>query len=80
LFLGPLCSSRDGVVVFVFIHHAQNAHWCLIGATKGLQQLVVLGADLLSHLTRCFDQFVLHQGGVLVVSLKVGVTVRCQAQ
>lgn len=79
LFLSPLRSSRDDVVAFVFVHHAQNAHWRLIGATKSLQQLVMLSADLLSHLTRSFDQFVLHHGRVLVVRLEVGLTVRGQA-
>lgn len=79
LFLGPLSSSRDNVVVFVLIHHAQHTHRCLIGATKSLQQLVMLSADLLSHLTRCFDQLVLHHGRVLIVRLEVALAVWCQA-
>lgn len=79
LFLGPLSSSRNDVVVFVLIHHTQNTHRGLISATEGLQQLVMLGADLLSHLASSFDQFVLHQGRILVVRLKVGLTVRRQA-
>ena len=67
LFLSPLSSSRDNVVVFVFIHHTQNTDRCLIGATKSLEQLVMLRTDLLSHLTRRFDQLVLHQGWVVIV-------------
>lgn len=66
-------------MVFVFIHHAQNAHRCLISATESLQQLVMLCAELLSHLTRSFDQLVLHQGRVVVVRLDVSLTVGCQA-
>lgn len=79
LFLSPLSSSRHDVVVFVFIHHAQDAHRCLIGATKSLQQLVMLCTELLPHLTRGVDQLVLHQGRVVIVSLDMGVAVRCQA-
>lgn len=79
LFLGPLGPSRNDVVVFVLIHHTQNAHRRLVSATKGLQQLVVLGAELLSHLACSFDQLVLHQGRILVVRLEMGLAVRRQA-
>ena len=79
LFLSPLSSSGDNIVVFVLIHHAQNTYGGLVSATKRLQQLVVLCADLLSHLTRSSDQLVLHHGRVLIVRLEVGLTVRGQA-
>lgn len=80
LFLSPLCSSRDGIMVFVFIHHAEDTHRRLISATKCLQQLVMLRTDLLSHLARSFDQFVLHQSRILIVRLQVGLAVGRQAQ
>lgn len=79
LFLSPLSSSRNYIMVFVFIHHAQHAHRRLIGTTKSLQQLVMLSTDLLSHLTCGFDQFVLHQGRIVIVRLQVSLTVGRQA-
>lgn len=66
-------------MVFVLVHHAQDTHRRLIGATKSLQQLVVLSTDLLSHLSCCFHQLVLHHGWVLIVRLEVCLAVRRQA-
>lgn len=79
LFFRPLSSGRDNIVAFVLVHHAQDAHRRLIGAAKSLQQLVVLSADLLSHLSCCFHQLVLHQRRVLIVGLEVRLAVRRQA-
>lgn len=66
-------------MVFVLVHHAQDTHRRLISAAKRLQQLVVLSADLLSHLPCCFHQLVLHHGWVLIVRLDVCLAVRRQA-
>lgn len=79
LFFRPLGSSGDNVVVSVLVHHAQDTHRRLVSATVRLQQLVVLSADLLSHLSRCFHQLVLHHGWVLIVRLEVSLAVRRQA-
>ena len=56
-------------MVFVLVHHAKDAHGRVVGAAVGLQQLIVLGAELLPHLTRGLHQLVLHQRRVLVVGL-----------
>lgn len=66
-------------MVLVLIHHTQDAHRRLVRTTKGLQQLVVLSADLLPHLASSFDQFVLHQRRVVIVRLEVDLAVRRQA-
>ena len=79
LFLSPFSSSRDDVVMFVFIHHAQHTHGRVISATKSLQQFVVLCTELLPHLTCGFDQLVLHQGGIVIVGLDVSLAVGRQA-
>ena len=65
--------------MFVFIHHAQHTHGCVISATISLQQLVVLCTDLLPHLTCGFDQLVLHQGGKVIVGLEMSLAVGRQA-
>ena len=67
-------------MVLVFVHHAQNTNRRLIGATKSLQQLVMLGADFLSHLARGYYKLVLHQGREVVVRLKMNLTVGGQAE
>lgn len=78
LFLSPLSSSWDHVVVFVFTHHAQNTHGGLISAAKSFQQLVMLCTDLLSHLACSFDQLVLHQSRVVIVSLEMCLAIGSQ--
>lgn len=78
LFLRSLCSSWDNVMMFVFIHHAQDTHRRLVSATKSLQQLVMLSTDLLPHLTSSFDQFVLHQGRIVIMWLQVALAVISQ--
>jgi len=71
LLLGPLGPRGHRVVVLVLVHHAEHADGRAVGAAVGLQQLVVLRAQLVPHLPRGRHQLVLHQRRVLVVRLDV---------